>query len=262
MKRKNQAMDRISIAADALIDAEYANTVLKEFPNLSAPKSIEEAFLIQDAVLKKRGGEIAAWKVGPGSGEITITCAPITVDRVFKSPAKLANSNRLKGIECEIAFRLGNDLPNMGTTYSRDDIKNSIKTVTVAIEAVETRFDSWPVADPLWALADNQSNEALIIGEEIEFFDEQQLKGLEGRLVIDQLEIVANAGFPGGDPLSLIAELANHMSNRSSDVQARGLRSGDIITTGSWNGVDFAAQNSLIKAYFNELGSATLEFTS
>ena len=53
MKRKNQAMDRISIAADALIDAENANTVLKEFPNLSAPKSIEEAFLIQDAVLKK-----------------------------------------------------------------------------------------------------------------------------------------------------------------------------------------------------------------
>ena len=66
MKRKNQAMDRISIAADALIDAENANTVLKEFPNLSAPKSIEEAFLIQDAVLKKRGKEIAAWKVGTG----------------------------------------------------------------------------------------------------------------------------------------------------------------------------------------------------
>ena len=48
-------MDRISIAADALIDAETRNTVLKEFPNLSAPKSIEEAFLIQDAVLKKKG---------------------------------------------------------------------------------------------------------------------------------------------------------------------------------------------------------------
>ena len=61
---------------------------------------------------------------------------------------------------------------------------------------------------------------------------------------------------------SLIAELANHMSNRSSDVQARGLRSGDIITTGSWNGVDFATQNSLIKAHFNELGSAILEFNS
>ena len=262
MKGKNQAMDRISIAACALIDAENANTVLKEFPNLSAPNSIEEAFLIQDAVLKKRGGEIAAWKVGPGSGEMTITCAPITVDRVFNSPARLANSNSLKGIEWEIAFRLGNDLPSMGMTYSRDDIKNSIKTLMVAIEAVETRFDSWPVANPLWALADNQSNEALIIGDEIEFFDELQLKGLEGRLVIDHQEVVADAGFPGEDPLSLITELANHMSNRSSDVQARGLRSGDIITTGSWNGVDFAAQNSSIKASFNEVGSATLEFTS
>ena len=66
-------MDRISIAADALINAENAKTVLKEFPYLSAPKSIEEAFLIQDAVLTKRGREIAAWKVGPGSGEMTIT---------------------------------------------------------------------------------------------------------------------------------------------------------------------------------------------
>ena len=255
-------MDRISIAACALIDAENAKTALKEFPNLSAPNSIEEAFLIQDAVLKKRGGEIAAWKVGPGSGEMTITCAPITVDRVFNSPARLANSNRLKGIECEIAFRLGNDLPSMGMTYSRDDIKNSIKSLMVAIEAVETRFDSWPVANPLWALADNQSNEALIIGDEIEFFGEQQIRGLEGRLIIDQQVIVADAGFPGGDPLSLIAELANHISSRSSYVQARGLRSGDIITTGSWNGVDFATQNSLIKAYFSELGFATLEFTS
>ena len=74
--------------------------------------------------------------------------------------------------------------------------------------------------------------------------------------------MVVNAGFPGGDPLSLIAKLANHMSNRSSYIQARGLRSGDIITTGSWNGVNFATQNSLIKAYFNELGSAILEFNS
>ncbi|MBU99875.1 MAG: Holliday junction resolvase RuvX [Rhodospirillaceae bacterium] len=101
-----------------------------------------------------------------------------------------------------------------------------------------------------------------IIDIEIEFFDEQQLKGLEGRLVIDDQEAVADAGFPGEDPLSLITELANHMSNRSSDVQARGLRSDDIITTGSWTGVDFATQNSAIKAYFSKLGSATLEFTS
>ena len=64
-----------------------------------------------------------------------------------------------------------------------------------------------------------------------------------------------------GDP-SLIAELANHMSVRSSYVQERGFDRVISITTGSWNGVDFATQNSLIKAYFDELGSATLEFNS
>ena len=101
----------------------------------------------------------------------------------------MPNSNRLKGIECEIAFRLGNDLPSMEMTYSRDDIKNSIKTVTVAIEAVETRFDSWPVANPLWALADNQSNQALIIGDEIEFFDER-LTSFEARQLDEDSEMI------------------------------------------------------------------------
>ena len=47
-------MDRISIAANALIDAQNTNTPLKEFPSLSAPRTAEEAFSIQDAVLEKK----------------------------------------------------------------------------------------------------------------------------------------------------------------------------------------------------------------
>ena len=39
-------------------------TCVERIPKPLSPKSIEEAFLIQDAVLEKRGREIAAWKVG------------------------------------------------------------------------------------------------------------------------------------------------------------------------------------------------------
>ena len=53
-------MDRISIAANALIDAQNANIPLKEFPSLSGPRTAEEAFSIQDAVLEKKDSEIAA----------------------------------------------------------------------------------------------------------------------------------------------------------------------------------------------------------
>ena len=255
-------MDRISIAANALIDAQNTNIPLKEFPSLSGPRTAEEAFSIQDAVLEKKDSEIAAWKVGPGLREMSITCAPIIASRVFQSPAKLPNSCRLKGIECEIAFRLAKDLPSDGTVFSKEDIKSAIKSIIVAIEAVETRFEGWPVNNPLWALADNQSNEALIIGDEINFYGENQLKGLQGVLIIDQNELVADAGFPGGDPFALISDLANHMSTRSSDLRMRGLKSGDIITTGSWNGVDFATSNSKIKVHFETLGSANLKYVS
>ena len=255
-------MDRISIAANALIDAQNTSIPLKKFPSLSGPRTAEEAFSIQDAVLEKKDSEIAAWKVGPGLREMSITCAPIITSQVFQSPAKLPNSCRLKGIECEIAFRLAKDLPSNGTVFTRDDIKGAIKSVIVAIEAVETRFDSWPVNNPLWALADNQSNEALIVGDEIIFYGESQLNGLQGDLIIDQKELIADAGFPGGDPFALISDLANHISTRSSGLRTRGLKAGDIITTGSWNGVDFAISNSKIKVHFETLGSANLEYLS
>ena len=164
----------------------------------------------------------------------------IITSRVFQSPAKLPNSCRLKGIECEIAFRLAIDLPSNVTVFTRDDIKGAIKSVIVAIEAVETRFDSWPVNNPLWALADNQSNEALIVGDEIIFYGESQYNGLQGDLKIDQKELIADAGVPGDAPIDLIYYLANHISTRSSGLRTRGLKAGDIITTGSWNGVDLS----------------------
>ena len=54
MIRKILIMDRISIAANALIDAQNTNIPLKEFPSLSGPRTAEEAFSIQDAVLEKK----------------------------------------------------------------------------------------------------------------------------------------------------------------------------------------------------------------
>ena len=92
-------------------------------------------------------------------------------------------------------------------------------------------------------------------------YGENQLNGLQGDLIIDEKELIADAGFPGMTP-ALISDLANHISTRSSGLRTRGLKAGDIITTGSWNGVDFAISNSKIKVHFKTLGSANLEYVS
>jgi 2-keto-4-pentenoate hydratase len=44
-------------------------------------------------------------------------------------------------------------------------------------------------------------------------------------------------------------------------IAERGLKKGDLITTGSWNGVDFAKANEEIIAVFEGLGEAQLKYT-
>ncbi|MBH69067.1 MAG: hypothetical protein CMM58_11985 [Rhodospirillaceae bacterium] len=255
-------MGRILQAAEALIVARSTNEALIEYPNKSEPTSVDDAFAIQDAVLEKTEAKIGAWKVGPATSSFPATCAVIPSDNVIRSPASLPNTLRLKAVECEVAFRLSMDLPADRGPYTSDDVKASIATAMVAIEAVETRYNTWPVPDPIWALADSQSNEALIIGEETDFLDNVDIGGLRANFTIDNENIPASKGFPGGDPFSLIAWLAEHLSSRAPVISKRGLKKGDIVTTGSWNGVDFARNNSTVTAEFENLGVAHLTYVT
>ena len=158
-------MEKVKLAAEALIKARETNQPLVDFPDDSAPKSIAEAFAVQNEILTSRGAEIVAWKVGPGSKEFPPTCAAITRENLYTSPTQLSKSLKLKAVECEVAFRLAFDLPGDEGPYNSSQVKAAIGTAMVAIEAVETRYHQWPVKDPIWALADSQSNEALIIGD-------------------------------------------------------------------------------------------------
>jgi 2-keto-4-pentenoate hydratase len=254
-------MEKAKIAAKALIEARNTNQPLLSFPENSAPKTVKDAFAIQDAILVSTGADIAAWKVGPGSDHFPPTCAPITRENVFFSPGKLSASRRLKAVECEVAFRLGMDFPANGGPYNAADAQAAVATVMVSIEAVETRYNGWPVEDPFWALADSQSNEALILGSEVELEKVLNLFDLKATLSIGGLKKDADKGFPGGDPFALIAWLAVHLGSRDPFIAQRGLKKGDVVTTGSWNGVDFSETGSLVTAVFDGLGEASLIYS-
>lgn len=252
--------DKATQAAEALIEARAGNQPLTAFPAGTAPSSVEEAFAIQDAILTLTGDHIGAWKVGPASDVFPPTCAAIAATRVLHSPARLSRSLRLKAVECEVAFRLGRDMPPRDGPYTANDARAAVTNAMVAIEAVETRYDGWPVKDPLWALADSQSNEALIISKEIPLSDVASLDDLIAELHLGTIKKPADKGFPGGDPFGLIAWLAGHLATRAPVLANRGLKEGDIITTGSWNGVDFAQDGMTVKAVYLGLGSAELGY--
>ena len=247
-------------AARALTNARTNNQPVQSFPDGSAPGTVEAAYAIQDAAIALSGEEVGAWKVGPAASDFPETCAPILASRVLSSPTALSNALRLKAVECEVAFRLARDLPAAGGPYTSAQARDAVATAMVAIEVVETRYAGWPVEDRIWALADNQSNHALVVGAETPLPDAATIDALTATLALGETVKPADKGFPGGDPFALIAWLATHVGTRSPALAARGLKAGDIITTGSWNGVDFATDSMTVRADYPGLGSAEVTY--
>src|SRR5207248_10803606 len=80
------------------------------------------------------------------------------------SPASFAAGElRLIGIEAEIAFRLGRDLPARAAVYDRAEVTAGA-ALHPAIEVVDSRYADFRSLDRLSILADNFSNGGLGYG--------------------------------------------------------------------------------------------------
>lgn len=225
------------------------------------PKTRSDAFAVQDAVFEALGFKVGAWKVG-GSPNTEPTSAPIPAHAVFASPAVLpSKKHRNFGIEAEIAFRLGADMPPQDTVYTAEDVIEALDAMMVTIEVVESRFSAWPKIDPLWNLADFQANGTLIVGEPVPIPSNLDFSGQRVRLAIDDvLRVDAVGTFAGGDPFLLIAWLASHLSSHQGFLGERGLKKGDVVTTGSWNPIEPARPGAHVLVEFPGVGSVDLRF--
>jgi 2-keto-4-pentenoate hydratase len=247
--------DRAMRAATLLIDARQSGKGLAELPADCRPRDADEAYAIQDAVARSLG-TIHGWKTGAPGPDAEPAYAPIFT--VLAGPARFpAATQRVFGIEAEIAFRLARDLPPRGKPYTHDEVVAAIASMHPAIELVDSRFADWQKVDALSKIADNQSNGALIHGPAVANWQKLGLDLARPPITvtIDGKEAARTTGNSGGDPLRLLTALANHCTGRTG-----GLRGGDMITTGSITGVTFAKPGAAVIADFGPLGTLRLEF--
>jgi 2-keto-4-pentenoate hydratase len=113
------------------------------------------------------------------------------------------------------------------------------------------------VVEPLSVLADSNSNGALIVGPAVAVpaHKADRYTHLNVSLRFDGVDKVrAMGGNPAVDLLRLLAWLANHAAERCG-----GLKRGEIVTTGSHTGMQFAPPGTRVEADFVSLGGVAVK---
>jgi 2-keto-4-pentenoate hydratase len=167
------------------------------------------------------------------------------------SPARVPSEIFLgMGIEAEIAFRFGQDLPARAQPYSREEILDAIASAHVAMELVDTRLADAEAAGPLWRLADSLLNGGLVIGADIPQWRELDFAAQRVRVLADGKCLAETRGRPPLDDLFFcLPWWINHVG---------GARAGDIVTTGAWNGMHRVNMPVEATVEFVGLASATV----
>jgi len=252
--------DRARRAAERLVALRRAGPRPRSLPGELSPRSEQEAYLVQQEVLRALGTRAGGWKVAMSSGEHG-TSAPILREEVHTSPARvrcvLGDS---VGIEPEVAFTLRYDLPAPDNvrSYQREELIEAIDAAYAAIEIVVSRYRSHEGAEPLDRLADNISNGGLVVSAPCRDWRQVDLRTVPVRLTREpaggaRLEHAGQGGHSLGDPIAALLWLANDRSRGDA-----GLKAGEFITTGSYAGLCQAAPGTRVTARFSGLGSATL----
>jgi 2-keto-4-pentenoate hydratase len=214
----------------------------------SRPRTIAEGHAVQDALIALLGEEVAGWKVAglePGK----VMRGAVLQSRSLASPANLdAATVPLLGIEPEIAFLFIETLPPREKEYDLEDVRDAVVALP-AIEIVDSRFRNYRETPVLHRLCDFMSNGALICGQARSDWRHFDLSKLRARLTFDD-EVIANqiGGHSTVDPMLPAVSLANELRS------GRGIRAGEIVTTGTFTGLNFAKPGQTIVAEFVGFG--------
>ena len=103
-------------AGAMLLAARRTNTPIDDLPAALRLTTLDEAYFLQDK-LALAYGDIGGWKVGAPTADATPMFAPMPLAWIASNDAQLVGKHRFRGLEAEIAFLMGKDLPPREKAY-------------------------------------------------------------------------------------------------------------------------------------------------
>jgi 2-keto-4-pentenoate hydratase len=251
-------LNRTEIMAAAELFAEARRSGAKRAPLSAAlqPASIDDGHAIQDATVALLGETIGGWKTGLDKTG-AMSRAPIFERFIYQTPAKMTGSAALlRGIEAEIAFRFVKDLPARDSDYSRSELEPALEAFA-AIELLDSRYAENGPRSTLEKLADCIVQGGIVCGAPRADWRGIDFSKLGVVLTVDGKEIARNTGsHPTGDPIEPLLALVNALRKTG------GVKAGQIVTTGTWTGVNFVGTDSLAVAQFDGFAPVSVQYIS
>lgn len=223
-------------AARFLDEAHRTRARYENLPEPIAPQTVAEAYAAQAALCELWGprlGPVAGLKIATTTKVMQALMGidhpcmgTIFASRVHASPAKIAKADYINvRIECELAVKLGRDLPKGSAPYTREGVRAAVSHIMPAFELIEDRHADYKTSKALSLIADNAWNGGIVIGPAIEPPAGLDLDGITGTL--------KRNGKPDGtgktdDPLGALAWLANQ-----AVACGRPMTAGMVAITGS-----------------------------
>ena len=223
-------------AARFIDQAHRQRSAYANLPPDIAPRSLDDAYAAQEALMRlweADRGAVAGLKIATTTRimqelmGIDHPCGGmIFARRIHASGTAIPRKDFVNlVIECELAVRLGRDMPGGDEPYDRSSARAAVAAVMPAFELIEDRKAVYKETTALSLIADNAWNGGIVLGAEHTPARDFDLNELGGSLSIDG---VSSKSGKTDDPMGALAWVANLAASRR-----RPLKAGMVVITGS-----------------------------
>ena len=230
------------------------------------PGDEASAYAVQRGAAEASGYEIAGFKIGATAqfamdllGVSGPFFGPLHREAFRQNDATITlPMAHAPGIEAEFAVGLAADLPRRAEPWTREEVEAAVAWVGPAFEIVGTRLESGLAGAGMLVIADGGANIDFVCGPTDSEWRSADLTAHPVTLRINGVEVAS--GHSGmlvfGDPVSGVAWLANH-----PELGARGLKAGDVVTTGTCTGITPLSPGDEAEADYGVLGAVRARFS-
>lgn len=252
--------------SSALVGARLSTRPLQEYPG-RLPETLEQAYAIQAASIKRWPDEVAGWKVAKLSPDDSLRLgAERLAGPIFRSLVHTAQpGSRLSvpiyeggfaAVEAEFVLELGATVQPIDKDYSDDELVDLVGAAYGGSEIASSPMALVNDLGPTSTASDFGNNAGAVIGLEIADWRSRLREPMTATVTVDDVEVGhMDAATIAENPLQALRFLINLCASRGIE-----LPTGTLVSSGAITGVHNVRLSSAARVDYGALGWFDLVF--